>query len=72
MTIHDWVESQSKDKIIGEIVHLFESKKVCCHKISKSDKNEMKQFIRQCNQLFMRKGVLYHKTEISHPDRSTT
>ena len=31
----------------------------------------MKQFIRQCNWLFMRKGVLYHKTEMSHPDRNT-
>ena len=31
----------------------------------------MKQFIRQCNWLFMRKGVPYHKTEMSYPDRST-
>ena len=31
----------------------------------------MKQFSRQCKQLFMRKRVLYHKTEMSHPDRST-
>ena len=34
----------------------------------------MEQFIRQCNRLFMRNGILYHKTEIqevNHPDRST-
>ena len=31
----------------------------------------MKQFIRQCNRLFMRKGILYHKFEINCPDRST-
>ena len=30
-----------------------------------------KHFIRPCNRLFLRKGVLYCKTEISHPDRST-
>ena len=37
----------------------------------KMTKNEMKQFIRQHNWLFMRNGVLYCKTEMSHPDRST-
>ena len=34
----------------------------------------MKQFVRQCNILFMRNRILYHKTEIeevNHPDRST-
>ena len=71
MTIQDWVESLSKDKIINKIVHLFKSKKLCCCKISTSDSNEIKQFIRQHNWLFMRKGVLYHKTEMSHLDRST-
>ena len=71
MTVQDWVETQSKDKIIGEIVHLFKSRKVCCCKINENDKNEIKQFIRLHNQLFMRKGVLYHKTEMRHPDRST-
>ena len=71
MTIQDWVEAQSKDKKINEIVHLFKSKRLHCHKISTSDNNEIKQCIRQCNWLFMRKGVLYHKTEMSCPDRST-
>ena len=36
-----------------------------------NDNNEVKQFIRQYNQLFLRKGVLYYKIEMSHPDRST-
>ena len=49
MTIQDWVESQSKDKIISEIVHLFKSKKLCCCKMTTNDNNEIKQFIRQCN-----------------------
>ena len=30
----------------------------------------MKQFIRQCNRLFMRNRILYHKSEVNHPDRS--
>ena len=29
MTIQDWVDAQSKDKIIGEIVLLFKSRKLC-------------------------------------------
>ena len=69
--MQDWVEAQSKDIIIGEIVHLFNSKKQYCCKINENDKNETKQFIRQCNWLFKRKGLLYHKMEMSHPDRST-
>ena len=72
MTIQDWVDAQSKDKIVSEIVLLFKFKKLCSHKINENDKNDTKQFIRQHNQLFMRKGVLYHKTKMNHPDRSTT
>ena len=71
MTFQDWVDAQSKDKIIIKIVLLFKSTKLCCCKINGNDKNEMKQFIRQCYQFVMRKGVLYHKTEVSCPNRST-
>ena len=71
MTIQDWVDAKSKDKMISEMGLLFKSKKLCSHKINENDKNKMAQFIRQCNWLFMRKGDLYHKTEINHPDRST-
>ena len=56
MSIQDWVEDQSKDKIIGEIVQLFKSKKLCHCKISKGDNNETKQFIRQCNRVCFEKG----------------
>ena len=71
MTIQDWVDAQFKDKIISEIVLLFKSRKLCSHKINENDKNKMKQFIRQCNWLFMSKGILYHETKLSCPDRST-
>ena len=71
MTKQDRVEAQSKDKMIGEIIHLFKSKKLHCGKINEIDKIEMKQFIKQCNRLFMRNGILYHKSEVNHPDRST-
>ena len=58
MTKQDWVEAQSKNKTIGEIIHLFKTKKLYCRKINEIDNNEMKQFIRQCNRLFMRNGIL--------------
>ena len=38
MTKQDWVEAQSKDKIIGKIIHLFKSKKLYCCKINEIDK----------------------------------
>ena len=68
------MEVQSKDKAIGEIIHLFKTKELYCRKINETDNDEMKQFIRQHNRLFMRNGVLYHKIEIQEvncPDRST-
>ena len=48
MTKQDWVEAQSKDKTIGEKIHLFKTKKLYCCKINEIG-NEMKQIIRQCN-----------------------
>ena len=74
MTKQDWVEAQSKGKTISEIIHLFKTKELYCRKINETDNNEMKQFIRQCNTLFMRNGILYCKKEIhevNHSDRST-
>ena len=38
MTKQDWVESQSKDKTIGEIIHLLNSKKQHCCKINELTK----------------------------------
>ena len=71
MNKQDWVEDQSKDKTVGEIIHLFKSKKLYCCKIDEIDINEMKQFIGQHNILFMRNGILYHKSEVNCPERST-
>ena len=42
MTKQDWMEAQSKDKTIGEIIHLFKSKKLYCYKINEIDKKEMR------------------------------
>ena len=47
MTILDWVEAQSKDKNIGEIIHLFKARELQCQKDKETDSQEMKQFIRQ-------------------------
>ena len=58
MTKLDWVEAQSKDKIIGEIIQLFKAKELQCQKGNETDNNEMRQFIRQQNRLFMRDGIL--------------
>ena len=74
MTQPDWMEAQSKDKTVGEIIHLFKTKELHCRKINETDNNEIKQFIRQQNRLFMRNEILYHKTElqeVNHPDRNT-
>ena len=38
MTIQDWVDTQSQDKIISEIALLFKSKKLCCCKINENEK----------------------------------
>ena len=37
MTKQDWVEAQSKDKTISEIIHLFKTKKLHCCKIIEID-----------------------------------
>ena len=42
MTIQNWVDDQSKDKMIGEIVLLFKARKLCSCKINENDKNEIK------------------------------
>ena len=65
MTIQDWVEAQSKDKIISEIVHLFKSKKLCCCMNQYEWQQWDKTIYQAMQQLFLRKGVLYHKTEMS-------
>ena len=46
-TTLDWAEAQSKDKTIGEIIHLFKAKELPCQKGKETDSPEMKQYIRQ-------------------------
>ena len=60
--------------MIGEIIHLFQTKELYCRKVKETDNNDMRQFIRQQNRFFMRNRILYHKNEIkevNHPDRNT-
>ena len=47
MTTSDWVEAQSRDKNVGEIIHLFKVKELQDRKGKETDSQEMKQFIRQ-------------------------
>ena len=74
MTTSDWVEAQSRDKNVREIICLFKVKELQDGKGKETDSQEMKQFIRQQNKLCIRDGILYHKNEIQevdHPDRNT-
>ena len=70
MTISDWVEAQSRDKNVREIVHLFKAKELQDHKGKPIDSQEMKQIIRQQNKLHLRDGILYCKNEIQEVDHS--
>ena len=47
MTKQDWVEAQSKDKTIGEIIHLFKTKELYGRKVSETVNNEMRHFTTQ-------------------------
>ena len=47
MTTLEWVEVQSKEKIIGDIICLYKLKELQCQKGKETDSQEMKQFIRQ-------------------------
>ena len=47
LTQQDWVEAQSKDQTIGEIIHLFKTKELYYRKVNETDNNEMRQFIKQ-------------------------
>ena len=74
MTTSEWVEAQSRDKNVTEIISLFKAKELQDQKGKETDSQEIKQFIRQQNKLYMRDGILYHKNEIPeahHPNRNT-
>ena len=64
MTTSNWVETQSRDKNVREIICLFKVKELQDQKGKETDSPEVKQFIRQQNKLHMRDGILYCKNEI--------
>ena len=47
MTKADWIEAQSQDKIIGEIIQMLIAKELQNQKGKETDSQEMRQFIRQ-------------------------
>ena len=47
MTRVDWIEAQSQDKIIGEIIQMLKAKELQNWKGKETDSQEMRQFIRQ-------------------------
>ena len=47
MTTSDWVEAQSRDKNVREIICLFKARELQDQKGKRTDSQEMKQFIRQ-------------------------
>ena len=72
MTMSNWIEAQSKDKIIGDIIKMYKAKEL--QKGKETDNQEMRQFLKQRSKLFLRNRILYHKNdtqEIDHPDRNT-
>ena len=72
MTTSDWIEAQSKDKIVGVIIKMFKAKEL--QKGKETDSQEMRQFLKQRSKLFLRNRILYHKNdtiEIDDPDRNT-
>ena len=72
MTTSDWIEAQSKEKIVGNIIKMYKAKEF--QKGKETDSQEMRQILKQRSKLFLRKGILYQKKdtkEIDHPDRNT-
>ena len=68
----DWIEAQSKDKIVGDIIKMYKAKEL--QKGKEPDSQEMRQFLKQRSKLFLRNSILYHKNdtkEIDCPDRNT-
>ena len=72
MTTSDWIEAQSKDKIVGDNIKMYKAKEL--EKGKETDSQEMRQFLKQRSKLFLRNGILYCKNdtkEIDCPDRNT-
>ena len=74
MTTSDWIEAQTKDNIVGNIIKMYKAKRLQYWKGKETDNQEMRQFLKQRSKLFLRNGILYHRNdtqEIDHPDRNT-
>ena len=72
MTTLDWIEAKSKDKIVGDIIKMYKTKKL--QKGKETDGQEMRQFLKERSKLLLRNGILYHKNdtqEMDCPDRNT-
>ena len=70
----DWIEAQSKDNIVGNIIKMYKAKELQYQKGKETDNQEMRQFLKQRSKLFLRNRILYHKNdthEIHRPDRNT-
>ena len=74
MTMSDWIEAQSEDRIVGDIIKMYRAKELQYQKGKETENQEMRQFLKQRSNLFLRNGILYCKNdtqEIDHPDRNT-
>ena len=72
VTTSDWIETQSKDKIVGDVIKMYKAKEL--QKGKGTDSQEMRQFLKQRNKLFLGNRILYCKNntkEIDCPDRNT-
>ena len=59
----DWIEAQSKDKIVGDIIKMYKAKELQYQKGKETDNQEMRQFLKQRSKLFLRNGILYCKND---------
>ena len=55
MTTSDWIEAQSKNKIVGDIIKMYKAKEL--QKGREIDSQEMRQFLKQRSKLFLRNRI---------------
>ena len=66
MTTAGWIEAQSKDKIVGDIIKMYKAKEL--QKGKETDSQEMRQFLKQRSKLLLRNGILYHRNDTQEID----
>ena len=72
MATSDWIEAQSQDKIVSDIIKMYKAKEL--QKGKETDTHKMRQFLKQRSKVLLRNGILYCKNdtqEIYQPDRNT-